>query len=701
MSSLTSIKSGASLRQTLAQLPRDARDTLFLLGVIAWVIAPQVPTLPVWTTLLAAGVLVWRGWLAWHSRPLPSRWISSGLLAPLAVAGTVFSHGTFVGREAGVTLVIALLALKTLELRARRDALVIFFLGFFTMISSFFNSQSLLTAVAMLLALLGMLTALVNAHMPVGRPPLAQAFRTAFTMALLGAPIMAALFVLFPRMAPLWGVPGDQMVGRTGLSGSMQVGTIAELALSDAIAFRIKFDDLAQATPPASSLYFRGPVLSGFDGREWRAEPFREDSSWAARAALPANLQVQGPALRYEVTLEPHKRPWLMVLESTPKAPELPGNPTYMTQDLQWMTTRPVTDVVRYRVESYPEFRHGPTASVRQLREFTALPPGFNPRTLALAAQMRADPGLAGDDTPALIDAAMARLRTGGYTYTLEPGVYGEHTADEFWFDRKEGFCEHIASAFVVLMRAMDVPARIVTGYQGGGQNSLDGYWTVRQSDAHAWAEVWIAERGWVRVDPTGAVAPGRVGAFERLPIPQGAIASAVGNVIGANALQQMRAVWEAVNNRWNQWVLNYTQNSQMDLLKKLGFESPSWQDLTTILGSLLGVAALGGATWTWWERRQHDPWLRLLGRTRKRLEAAGLPLPDHLPPRAIAQRVLAHWGTASGAAAPSSQAQVQRIHDWLLRLEQVRYAPQPAQQLGTLRREFNTLSWPQPTPGQ
>ena len=223
----------------------------------------------------------------------------------------------------------------------------------------------------------------------------------------------------------------------------------------------------------------------------------------------------------------------------------------------------------------------------------------------------------------------------------------------------------------------------------------------MRQSDAHAWAEVWIAERGWVRVDPTGAVAPGRVGAFERLPIPQGAIASAVGNVIGANALQQMRAVWEAVNNRWNQWVLNYSQNSQMDLLKKLGFESPSWQDLTTILGSLLGVAALGGATWTWWERRQHDPWLRLLGRTRKRLEAAGLPLPDHLPPRAMAQRVQAHWGTASGAAAPITQAQVQRIHDWLLRLEQVRYAPQPAQQLGTLRREFNTLSWPQPTPGQ
>jgi transglutaminase-like putative cysteine protease len=514
---------------------------------------------------------------------------------------------------------------------------------------------------------------------------------------------MAALFMLFPRMAPLWGVPGEQTLGTSGLSGSMKVGSMAELALSEAVAFRVKFDNPVQELPPASAMYFRGPVLSGFDGREWRAEPFREDSQWAARVGVPAHLQVQGPALRYEVTLEAHKRSWVMVLEATPTAPELPGNPTYMTQDLQWVAARPIIDVVRYRAESYPQFRHGPTTTVRQLREFTSLPAGFNPRTLAMAAQMRADPALAGDDTAALVDAALRRLRTGGYTYTLEPGVYGEHTADEFWFDRKEGFCEHIASAFVVLMRALDVPARIVTGYQGGAQNGLDGYWTVRQSDAHAWAEVWMPERGWVRVDPTGAVAPGRVGAFERLPVPQGAFASAVGTVIGVNALQQMRAAWEAVNNRWNQWVLNYTESRQMDLLKKLGFESPSWQDLTTLLGGLLGVAALGGAVWSWWERSQHDPWLRLLGRARKRLARAGLALPEHLPPRTMAQQVLAHWA-APRPAAPgdgTAPAAVQPIADWLLRLEQVRYAPHPAQQLGSLGREFHSLPWPRPPAGR
>lgn len=672
-----------NLRRTLVSLPRDARDTLFLLFVIVWVIAPQVSNLPVWTSLLAGGLLLWRGWLAWKGRPLPGRWTVGALLV-VAVAGTLFTHRTILGRDAGVTLVVMLLALKMLELRARRDAMVVFFLGFFTMLSNFFFSQSLLTAAAMLVALLGLLMALVNAHMPVGRPPLAQTFRMAGTMALLGAPIMVALFMLFPRMAPLWGMPGENLTGRSGLSGTMKIGEMAEIALDERVAIRLRFAGAPTDVPPQSALYFRGPVMTAFDGRQWQAEPFREDSAWAARAALPANLQVSGPAVRYEVTLEPQRQPWLMVLEATPEAPELPNNMrAYMTQDLQWMTSRPITEVMRYQAVSYPEYRHGPQQSVRQLRVYTELPPGFNPRTLALAAQMRADPALASGGTSALVNAALQRLRTGGYTYTLDPGVYGEHTADEFWFDRKEGFCEHIASAFVVLMRALDVPARIVTGYQGGERNPVDGYWTVRNADAHAWAEVWMEGRGWVRVDPTGAVSPGRVVAFQRLQAPQGALAAAMG-ALSPGMVQNLRAVWEAVNNSWNQWVLNYTQSRQMDLLKALGFESPSWQDLTTVLGTLVIAAALGGMGWSLWERSQHDPWLRLLARTRQRLARAGLPLPETLPPRAMAERVQAQFGAPADAVA-----------DWLLRLERLRYAPHPDTELGTLRREFRTLPWP------
>ena len=478
-----------TLRQTLATLPRDTRDTLFLLVVIAWVMAPQVAHLPAWASLMAGAVLLWRGWLAWNGRQLPGRWAVAGLLA-VAVAGTLFTHQTILGRDAGVTLIVMLLALKTLEVRARRDAMVVFFLGFFTMLSNFFFSQSLPTAVAMLVALLGLLTALVNAHMPVGRPPLAHAFRLAGTMALLGAPIMAALFLLFPRMAPLWGMPSDTMAGRSGLSGVMKVGNIAELALDDSVAMRVRFDTPGGAPPPQSDLYFRGPVFATFDGSEWHPLSYRAGTRALERPNSPAQLQVEGAPLRYEVTLEPHKRPWLLVLDAVRDKPSVAGMGAFMTDDLQWLTSRPITDVTRYQATSYPQFRHGPDTPTPALRAYTELPAGFNPRTLALAQELRNNPSIApdpaGDATPALVNAALTRLRTGGYTYTLEPGVYGQHTADEFWFDRKEGFCEHIASAFVVLMRAMDVPARIVTGYQGGDRNTVDGYWTVRQSDAHA-----------------------------------------------------------------------------------------------------------------------------------------------------------------------------------------------------------------------
>ncbi|MDB5846772.1 MAG: transglutaminase, partial [Rhodoferax sp.] len=538
------------IRAALASLPREGRDTLFLLVVIAWVLLPQIGNLPLWCSLFAGGLLLTRGWLAWKSRPLPSRWWMLGLLVA-TLAATWATHRTLLGRDPGVTLIVVLLTHKTLEMRASRDAFVIFFLSFFTMLTNFFFSQSLLTAAAMLVALLGLLTALVNAHMPVGKPPLWEAARTAGWMALLGAPIMLALFMLFPRMAPLWGIPSDGMSGRSGLSGVMQVGTMASLALDDNIALRVRFEG---NPPPQTSLYFRGPVLSQFDGREWRAQY----TGFGFESPRQANLKVSGPPVRYEVTLEPNNRPWLLVLDASPNAPEVPAQAgrVAMTPDLQWMASRPLTDLTRYRAESYPNFTHGPDRQVGNLQSYVALPPGFNPRTLQLAADMRRDPRFANADSATFVAAALERLRTGGYVYTLEPGVYGQHTADEFWFDRKAGFCEHIASSFVVLMRALDIPARLVTGYQGGDVNSVDGFWTVRQSDAHAWAEVWEAGRGWVRVDPTGAVSPGRIGTLQRLQAPAGVFASAIGNV-NPNLAANLRAAWEAVNNRWNQWVLN------------------------------------------------------------------------------------------------------------------------------------------------
>ena len=667
----------------LKNLPRDGRDTLFLLAVIAWVILPQIGNLPVWCSLLAAGVLLWRGWLAWTARPLPSRWWLAVLLV-LTIGATLFTHRTLLGRDAGVTLIVVLLTLKTLELRARRDAFVVFFLSFFTMLTNFFFSQSLLTAAAMLVAMLGLLTALVNAHMPVGKPPLIQAAKTASWMALLGAPIMAVLFVLFPRLAPLWGIPSDGMTGRSGLSASMQVGTIASLALDDSIAMRVRFEG---PRPLQSELYFRGPVLSTFDGREWR--PLR--SGFPARMQMPANLQTSGSALRYQVTLEPNNRPWLLVLDASAMQPALPGYSLSMTPELQWVADRPIADIVRYSAQSHVDFRHGPLRASASLQDFVDLPPGFNPRTLALAAELRRDPRYADAGAPQLIEAVLNRLRTGGYGYTLDPGVFGQHTADEFWFDRKEGFCEHIASSFVVLMRALDVPARIVTGYQGGEQNAIDGFWIVRQRDAHAWAEVWVAGQGWVRVDPTSAVSPSRTGSFQRLQVPQGVLANALTGVVSPAFALNMRAMWDAMNNGWNQWVLNYTQGKQLDLLKNIGFESPGWEDLGYLLIGIIVALSLLGAAWTLWERSRHDPWLRLLEKAAVQLQKSGLTVPPNSGPRQLARLLLDRYGSAD--------AQTRALGDWLLRLERFRYAPtgadRDAPRLVTLQRELKQISWP------
>lgn len=661
----------------LAALPRDARDTLFLLLVIAWVLVPHLPNLPWWCSLLAAGVLAWRAKLAVESRPLPGRWWLLALLAFTLVA-TWATHRTLLGRDAGVTLIVVLLAMKTLELRARRDAFVIFFLSFFTMLTNFFFSQSLAVAAAMLVALLGLLTALVNAHMPVGRPPLADAARTAGWMALVGAPIMAVLFVLFPRFSPLWGIPGDAMTGRSGLSTQMAVGTMASLALDDSVAFRVKW----QGEPPLQSdLYFRGPVLTHFDGREWRPILPRLMSRFPPLQLGNPQLQGFGTPVRYELTLEPHNRPWLLTLDAAVQPPLAPGFETAMTSDLQWVASRPVTDLLRYSAASYVDFRHGPQRRMQLLPDYSQLPPGFNPRTLELAATLlRENPNA---PPMALVRVALNRLGTGGYTYTLEPGVYGEHTADEFWFDRKAGFCEHIASAFAVLMRGMGIPARIVTGYQGGQVNNVDGFWTVRQSDAHAWTEVFIDGRGWIRIDPTSSVAPARTGSFERLAASRGILGSAM-DTVSPNLAALMRSAWEAMNNGWNQWILNYTQSKQLNLLKDIGFSSPSWEDLSYVLLGIIVTMALAGAAWSWWDRLQHDPWLRLLSRARKRLRRAGLETPATAPPRQIANLVTTRFG-------PDARG----LAEWLLKLEAQRYARVPQANLNALRREFQQLSWP------
>ncbi|MEY2890368.1 MAG: hypothetical protein RJA98_276 [Pseudomonadota bacterium] len=643
---MTALAARSPWRDTLRHLPREARDTLFLLAVIGWTVLPHAfNTLPLWCSALTLGVLLWRGALAFAGGALPGRAVKLGVLLLLS-ALTWWSYRSLFGREPGITLAVALMALKTLELRAKRDAFVVFFLGFFLVLTQFLQSQSLAVAVAMLGSVWGLLTALVLAHMPAGRPGLWQAARLAGRTTLWGAPLMLLLFVLFPRIGPLWGVPQDG-IGRTGLSQEMRMGSVAELAQDERIAFRLRFMDGPR--PPSASLYFRGPVLSQFDGQNWRAHG-------GGFAPPRSQLQVAGPTIRYEVTLEAPGLPLLALLEATPELPPIDGVQTRLSNDLVWRSDRPLLERLRFETQAYTRFRHGPLVPELGLQDLVDLPPGHNPRLLAWAQSLRRQPAYQSANASTLAQAVLNHIRSGGFGYTLAPGLYGEdnpRTAiDEFWFDRKLGFCEHYAAAFVVVMRAMDVPARVVTGYQGTDPQPVDGYWVVRQSAAHAWAEYWQEGRGWVRADPTAAVAPERIDFGHALRPAQGLVAGAL-TAVNPALLARLRDGWDTVNNRWNQWVLGYARGSQLQLLKNLGVDAPDWPDLLRLLAGALSLMAGGGAVWALWDRSRRDPWAQQMQAIRTHLRTLGLNAPLHEGPRTLALQVRSRWREQADAGAP------------------------------------------------
>jgi transglutaminase-like putative cysteine protease len=671
---------------SLDTLARESRDTLFLLAVIGWIVLMQSTHMPWATTLFCLVVLGWRTWLTLRQKPLPSRWINTGLLL-LSLALTVAQFRTILGRDAGSALILLLLTLKTLELKARRDTFVIFFLGFFTLLSHFLFSQSLLTALGILVGVLALLATLVNAYTPAGYPPLRQSLRIALRMAALGTPIMFALFMLFPRFAPLWGFPAHESA-KTGLSDRMTVGAITELALDNSVAFRVRFDG---DIPRRQDLYFRGPVLGRLQGKTWTSE-----ETFAMAESPVANGTNAGTTVTYEVLLQPHQRQWLLMLEMATQRPELPaGWRTLQMRSMEWMSMRPVVDVLRYRASSQLQYRYGVGLHPTMRRANLALPPELNPRTHELARHLLNDPALAQGSDEQKIQAVLQRLRTGGYTYTLTPEPTGEHAADAFWFDAKEGFCEHIANAFVVLMRAMQIPARIVTGYQGGEVNPMDGMLTVRQSDAHAWAEVWLPEKGWKRIDPTAAVSAVRIENLARIEA-RGAVGDAIDAVspqfagLMQRSLQGLRNVWDATNTRWNNWVLNYTQDRQLDLLRQLGLTGVGWATLVQLLAATLaGMAALV-ALWVWLKKHHQDPWLHLLQQARRRLADMGLRIDENasLTPRQLLERLQAAL-TASGQPPDGGAAWRQ----WLLALEAWRYAPSDgSNQAQALRRLGTSL---------
>lgn len=649
----------ASLPVRWTNLPREARDTMFQLAVIAWTILPHATHLAGWCVALAGVVLVWRASIALRNQPLPGRWPVLAVMA-LAVMLTLWSERTLLGKEAGVTMLVVLLSLKTLELRGRRDALVVFFLGFFLVLTQCLYSQSLLTALAMLVSTWGLLTAQVLASMPVGKPALRRAAMIAARSAILGLPLMAALFILFPRIGPLWGLPQDA-IGRTGLSGTMRMGGVAHVANDDSIAFRVRF---ATEPPPSAQLYFRGPVLSRFDGLEWTAPP---PAAPDAPRTLP-EIRIAGLQRSYEMILEPIRLPLLPLLEATPplveSAPFVAGWTFTMDDQLRWQTDRLVGERIRVSAKAWTRFEHGPTTWHASLRGLTQLPDQSNPRAITWALKLRQDPRLAGATADQLAMELMTHIRTQKFSYTLVPGEYGRHAVDEFWFDRREGFCEHYAASFVVLMRAMGIPARIVTGYQGAEPRDADGWQVVRQSHAHAWAEYWQDGAGWRRADPTAAVAPERVNASRPLPPRSNAMVSALREV-NPELMIYLKHAFESMDNRWNQWVMSYSRTRQFDLLESMGFTAPSWQELVLVLLVAVSAVASGAALWAWLDRRRIDPWLRLHAHVRQGLNRLGISAHAHEGPRTLAALVRQSKGAAGE---PLAQA--------LDELDRVRYGP-------------------------
>jgi transglutaminase-like putative cysteine protease len=442
-------------------------------------------------------------------------------------------------------------------------------------------------------------------------------------------PLAALLFVLFPRLAaPLWGLP-QAARATTGLSDTMSPGMIAELTQEDTVALRADFDG---PPPPASLRYWRGPVLSRFDGRTWTARAIRPEGTL---------VPYEGRGVAYTVTLEANDRPWLFALELPAALPRFADAGTtddvVLTADQQLVARRPVVQVRRYAQLSLLAGRHA--ASPRAAADNLRLPQGSNPRTRELSRTLRERH----PDDRALVQAVLAMFRDEDFTYTLAPGVvHPRDPVDGFLFESRRGFCEHYASAFAVLLRGAGIPARIVTGYQGGELNPRGNYLIVRQSDAHAWAEV-LLDGAWERFDPTGAVSPLRIESGISRALPD-ALELPLFARLDSGFLKSAELMLDALNHAWRRNVVGFDHGRQRELWRALKLEPDApWQ--------VMGVLAMAAAAWMGvvlaglaLARRRGERAAELWADACATLARAGLPREPHEGPLAFTRRAAQRW---------------------------------------------------------
>ena len=589
------------------------------LAALAFSVLPHVQFLPLWVTAIFLGCCGWRLRVEQKRWRLPPAWVRI-LLALSCFIGVLASYDSVSGVGPGSALLAVMAALKLLETKHRRDQFVLLFISIFLIMSSLLREQFLWSLPYLFAGVLVTMTAWLR--MSDARPvPFRESIRTGGRLVAYSVPLMIAMWVFFPRIAtPFWAVPIDTSSASSGLSDTMSPGDVSSLSLSNAVAFRVDFEG---EIPPPHELYWRGFVLHSFNGRTWRGMEPNVDTT------ADDQIEVEGDPVEYTITLEPTRQRWLFALD-VPYDWEWRRN-IRMGRHHNLSRVQPIDQRFSYKLTSYTDYR---LMSNIATGWYTSLPPDANPRTLELAKEMRERAGSA----EAYINNVLRMFTTDEFYYTLEPPPLGSDPVDRFLFDTKRGFCEHYASAFAVMMRAADLPTRIVLGYQGGEVNPMGDYMIVRQADAHAWTEVWLPRRGWYRIDPTAAVAPERIeeGRY-------GAMMDGIGAAWGLDAptqwIYQVQMTWDALNAKWNEWILAYGPDNQGRFMEWLGMDEPDWQKMIlTLLAAVIAIViAISALIMLRYRPPQKDEAARLY---RKFTKAAGVEQNKGETPLRLAERI-------------------------------------------------------------
>jgi len=561
----------------------------WLFTVISLAIMPHIIRIPVWVTVLFFLLAFWKLLFGNPSRaPGFANQLLRLAIIIIIITGTLITYGTLTGRDAGISLLVMLTGMKYLETRNRRDYYITSYISMFLLLTNFLFTQSILTALYMIIAVIVFACTLIAYNDNDEVLKTRERIRIAGTMVLQSLPLMLVLFVLFPRLpGPIWGLPRDAHAGLSGIDDEMSPGSVSRLTQSNAIAFRVQFEG---SIPEQSLLYWRGPVLTQTDGVKWFPDK---------PAPFTTEIAVAGEPVKYTVTLEPTEHNWLYSLE----IPSQSAEGGKFTNDIQLKTLQPVSKRIRYEMTSYTDYKIT-TRDGTSLESALQLPYGYHSRAIALGKSWR-EQGLNNDQ---IVRTALRMFNEQEFYYTTTPPQMLQDVVDQFLFDARRGFCEHYAASFTILMRAAGIPARIVTGYQGGTVNPVDGYLVVRQRDAHAWTEVWLGGKGWTRVDPTAAVAPARVLQGIENALPEGILDVP----LGLQNYKAARDIWlrvrdtiDAANNRWNQWILSYDDRQQMLLLSRLGMGNFDLRALGVTL--VLSFLVVFTSVYLWMFRRQAE----------------------------------------------------------------------------------------------